>query len=151
MASDEEINSMMQAGVDTMYEDEETGEMMMDYAQLTTVYEMVAADITTGSNVIVMCEKLPLSGIEVDQYIEAMKAQMENTTMDIDFGEPETVTLAGVDFSGLTYSLDANGVQTSQTMLLKKVGSRMYAVTFSYQDPAGYEALQACFSPVTAA
>lgn len=148
MATDEEINSMMQAGVDVMYEDEETGEMILDYTQLSTVYEMVAADITNGSNVIVMCEKLPLSGIEMDQYIEAMRTQMAQTTLDVDFGEPEDVDLGGVTFTGLTYSVDSNGTQANQTMLLKKVDDRMYAVTFSYQDPAAYETLKACFSPL---
>lgn len=150
MASDDEINQLMQAGVDMMYEDPETGEMVIDYAQLATVYEMLAVNITDGSNVIVMSEKLPLAGMTEDQYITAMEQQMAQTTMTVDFGEPGTTTVGETDFTSLDYTVEANGTQTMQSMLLKKVGDRMYAITLSYYAPEARDTLLGCFSALSA-
>lgn len=146
MASDDEINQMMQISTDMMYEDPDTGEMMLDYSQLTTVYEMMAIDVTNGSNVIVMSEKLPLSAMTEEQYIAAMEQQLTQTTVDIDFGEPEPYTLGATEFTRLNYSVAANGAQMNQTMLLKKAGDRMYAITISYPGTVELEPLLACFS-----
>lgn len=150
MASDDEINQLMQAGVDMMYEDPETGEMVIDYTQLTTVYEMVAVNISDGSNIIVMSEKLPLSGITEEQYITAMEQQMAQTTMAVDFGEPSTTTVGDTEFTALDYNVEANGTQTLQSMLLKKVGDRMYAITLSYYAPEARDTLLGCFSALSA-
>lgn len=151
MASDEEINQLMQVSVDMMYEDPDTGEMIIDYSQLNTVYEMMAIDVSTGSNVIVMSEKLPLAAMTEEQYITAMEKQLEQTTVDVDFGEPEPYTLGATDFTMLSYSVAANGTQMNQVMLLKKVTDRMYAVTISYPDTAELAPLLDCFSVAGAA
>lgn len=146
MASDEEIDAMMAAGAEIMYEDPETGEQMLDYAQLTTVYEMVAVDVTNGSNVMIVCEKLPLEATTEEQYIEALRAQMAQTTVETDLGEPEPATLGGVAFTALHYTVASNGVETSQTMLVHKEGGRMYAIAISYQLPEQRDAILAAFS-----
>lgn len=150
MASDEEIQNMMQAGSEMMYEDPETGEKMLDYAQLTTVYEMVAADVTNGSNVMVASEKLTLSGMTEDQYFAALEQQLAQTTVTVDFGETEQIPLGNTTFTGITYTAAANGMQTSQTMLLKKVDDTMCLIVLGYIDPAQYETLLSCFTPLEA-
>lgn len=150
MASDDEINQLMQVSADMMYEDPDTGEMILDYSQLNTVYEMMAIDVTNGSNVIVMSEKLPLSAMTEEQYIAAMEQQMTQTTVDIDFGEPEPYTLGTTEFTRLSYSVAANGAQMNQVMLLKKAGDRMYAITVSYPDTVELAPLLDCFSPISA-
>lgn len=147
MASDDEINQMMQVTTDMLYEDPDTGEMILDYSQLNTVYEMMAIDVTNGSNVIVMSEKLPLAAMTVDQYIAAMEQQLSRTTMSIDFGDPEPYTLGSTEFTCLSYSVEANGARMNQLMLLKKVDDRMYAITISYPDTVELAPLLACFSP----
>ena len=147
MASDDEINQMMQVTTDMLYEDPDTGEMILDYSQLNTVYEMMAIDVTNGSNVIVMSEKLPLAAMTVDQYIAAMEQQLSQTTMSIDFGDPEPYTLGSTEFTCLSYSVEANGARMNQLMLLKKVDDRMYAITISYPDTVELAPLLACFSP----
>ena len=147
MASDDEINQMMQVTTDMLYEDPDTGEMILDYSQLNTVYEMMAIDVTNGSNVIVMSEKLPLAAMTVDQYIAAMEQQLSRTTMSIDFGDPEPYTLGSTEFTCLSYSVEANGTRMNQLMLLKKVDDRMYAITISYPDTVELAPLLACFSP----
>lgn len=150
MASDDEINQMMQISADMMYEDPDTGEMILDYSKLNTVYEMMAIDVTNGSNVIVMSEKLPLAAMTEEQYIAAMEQQMTQTTVDIDFGEPESYTLGTTEFTRLSYSVAANGAQMNQVMLLKKSGDRMYAITVSYPDTVELAPLLGCFSPLSA-
>lgn len=147
MASDDEINQLMQVSADMMYEDPDTGEMILDYSQLNTVYEMMAIDVTNGSNVIVMSEKLPLAAMTEEQYIAAMEQQMTQTTVDIDFGEPEPYTLGTTEFTRLSYSVAANGTQMNQVMLLKKAGDRMYAITVSYPDTVELAPLLDCFGP----
>ena len=148
MASDDEINQMMQVTTDMLYEDPRyPGEMILDYSQLNTVYEMMAIDVTNGSNVIVMSEKLPLAAMTVDQYIAAMEQQLSRTTMSIDFGDPEPYTLGSTEFTCLSYSVEANGARMNQLMLLKKVDDRMYAITISYPDTVELAPLLACFSP----
>ena len=114
---------------------------------LNTVYEMMAIDVTNGSNVIVMSEKLPLAAMTVDQYIAAMEQQLSQTTMSIDFGDPEPYTLGSTEFTCLSYSVEANGARMNQLMLLKKVDDRMYAITISYPDTVELAPLLACFSP----
>ena len=152
MASDEEINSLMGQAADLMYEDPETGEQILDTAQLTVVYEMMAADVTTGSNAIIAAEKLPLANLTEEQYIAAMEQQMAQTTMSIDFGEPSPVTLGNTEFLSLQYETDAgNGAVMQQNMLLKKIGDRMMLITLSAPDQAGLDALLACFAPLDTA
>lgn len=150
MASDEEIDALMAAGAEAMYEDPETGEQMLDYAQLTTVYEMVAVDVTNGSNVVIICEKLPLEAMTEEQYIEALRAQMAQTTVEADLGEPEPAALGGVDFTALNYTVASNGVETGQTMLVHKQGGRMYAIAISYQLPEQRDAILEAFSALPA-
>ena len=150
MASDEEIDALMAAGAEAMYEDPETGEQMLDYAQLTTVYEMVAVDVTNGSNVVIICEKLPLEAMTEEQYIEALRAQMAQTTVEADLGDPEPAALGGVDFTALNYTVASNGVETGQTMLVHKQGGRMYAIAISYQLPEQRDAILAAFSALPA-
>ena len=148
MASDEEINALMGQAADLMYEDPETGEQVLDTTQLAMVYEMMAVDVTTGSNVIIAAEKLPLASMTEEQYIAAMEQQMAQTTMSIDFGDPSSVTLGSTEFLSLQYEADAGTGVMQQNMLLKKIGERMMIITLSAPDQAGLDALLACFTPL---
>ncbi len=148
MASDEEINALMGQAADLMYEDPETGEQILDTTQLAMVYEMMAVDVTTGGNVIIAAEKLPLASMTEEQYVAAMEQQMAQTTMSIDFGDPSSVTLGSTEFLSLQYEADAGTGVMQQNMLLKKIGERMMLITLSAPDQAGLDALLACFTPL---
>ncbi len=148
MASDEEINALMGQAADLMYEDPETGEQVLDTTQLAMVYEMMAVDVTTGGNVIIAAEKLPLASMTEEQYVAAMEQQMAQTTMSIDFGDPSSVTLGSTEFLSLQYEADAGTGVMQQNMLLKKIGDRMMLITLSAPDQAGLDALLACFTPL---
>lgn len=148
MASDEEINALMGQAADLMYEDPETGEQVLDTTQLAMVYEMMAVDVTTGGNVIIAAEKLPLASMTEEQYVAAMEQQMAQTTMSIDFGDPSSVTLGSTEFLSLQYEADAGTGVMQQNMLLKKIGERMMIITLSAPDQAGLDALLACFTPL---
>ena len=112
--------------------------------------EMVAVDVTNGSNVVIICEKLPLEAMTEEQYIEALRAQMAQTTVEADLGEPEPAALGGVDFTALNYTVASNGVETGQTMLVHKQGGRMYAIAISYQLPEQRDAILEAFSALPA-
>lgn len=152
MATDEEIAAMVQGSTDLLYGDMENGDQIIAQGQLTTNYEMIAVDIVTGSTVIIATEQLPMDGITEEQYIRASKEQLEAIDLPVDlvYEDPGTVTLGETDFTGLTYTLYANGAQASQTLLLKNIGGQMCLISFSYTDPAEYQNLLACFHVISA-
>jgi len=149
MASDDEINSMMQAGVDTLYKDSSDGQKILDYANISTVYEMMAVNVTNSSSVIVIAEKLALSGTTEEQYIAAMKQQfgsMDNVTVTV--SDPTARDLCGISFKEVSYTLAVNGASTNQTALIKKIGDRMSCIMLTYSDTAALNTLLAGFSAV---
>lgn len=151
MATDEEMQNMIQGGADVVYGDLENKEQILDQVEQTTGYEMVAADVVTGGGVIIATEKLALEGIDEEQYIDALKQQLSAVnTLQVTFEDPGTVTLGDTAFTGVTYVASANGVQSAQTMLLKKVGDTMCVIILAYSDDTQYQALLSCFSPISA-
>ena len=46
MATDDEINTLMNIGADMLIEDEATGQQMIDYSKVPVVYEMMAVSTT---------------------------------------------------------------------------------------------------------
>lgn len=147
MATEEELESMMQIGADMLYEDSNTGKKMIDYAKVNTVYEMMASDLT-GNNVIVMAEKLSLSKITVEQYITAFKQQLEKTSASTTYSDVTSRTVAGIDFTQLTCTLSVNGASATQTYLFKKMENRMIGIVVTHQSPERLDTLLQNFSAI---
>lgn len=145
MASDEEIKSMMETGSEIL-EGEGLADQVIDYAQINTVYEMMAVNPINTSNITVMTEKLPFAGITEEQYIEIVAEQL--AAMSIEIGDADVVErdIAGVTFKDVSYSMEVQGMSINQTFLIKKMNDRMVVMTLTYLDDAGYEALLEGFS-----
>lgn len=151
LATEEEMQTLMQNGADFVYGDAPNSDQLMEQVQQTSGYEMVAVDVATGSSVSIATETLALEGIDETQYIAALKQQLAQVdSLQVTFDDPGTVTLGDTTFTGITYTAAANGMQTSQTMLLKKVGDTMCLIVLGYIDPAQYPVLLNCFTTISA-
>ena len=151
LATEEEMQALMQNGADFVYGDAPNSDQLMEQVQQTSGYEMVAVDVATGSSVSIATETLALEGIDETQYIAALKQQLAQVdSLQVTFDDPGTVTLGDTTFTGITYTAAANGMQTSQTMLLKKVGDTMCLIVLGYIDPAQYPVLLNCFTTISA-
>lgn len=152
LATEEEMQALMQNGANFVYGDAPNSDQLMEQVEQTSGYEMVAVDVATGSSVSIATETLALEGIDETQYIAALKQQLAQVdSLQVTFDDPGTVTLGDTTFTGMTYSVQNGEITATQTMLLKKSGDRMYMVNFSYTDPAQYEAILSCFTPLEAA
>ena len=151
LATEEEMQALMQNGANFVYGDAPNSDQLMEQVEQTSGYEMVAVDVATGSSVSIATETLALEGIDETQYIAALKQQLAQVdSLQVTFDDPGTVTLGDTTFTGITYTAAANGMQTSQTMLLKKVDDTMCLIVLGYIDPAQYEPLLSCFTPLEA-
>lgn len=144
MATDEEIEAAMGVGSELMYG--EDGEEKLRYAQITTIYDMLAADISSGSNIIVMAEKLPLSNMTEEDYLEALQRQVTQANVSLTDVQEATMEICGETYYTLEYTIAAGGVSTLQTILVRKIGDRMAAISLTYQDAGARDALLAGFS-----
>lgn len=146
LSSADEIEELLELSADMFYVDEETGEEYLDWARVTTVYEMMATDTETGDSVIVMTEKLGSDEIGVDEYIEALKAQMnEQSEITAAFADASQVKVAGGEYTRFAYTLTFEGIDIAQAMYLRKIGDRMVSICITAENEEAEAAIMACF------
>lgn len=145
MATEEEINSMMDIGADAMGLDGTS----VDYTKLSTVYEMMAVGSTGVPNVSLAVEKLALSNMTVDQYLDALKSQLSNlSNVNYEFRDITSVEIAGQEYKKLDMKVELNGGTMLQSYILRKDNDRMVAfVTTNLEgNEEELNALMAAFS-----
>lgn len=146
MATDEEVNAAMQAGAGMLYEDSETGQALVEDSKLSTIYEMMVVDSTTGANMSVVCERLRLSNITEKQYLSAVQMQigaMDVTIADEEMGSRE---IAGQSYGEYSYTITVGEQQMYQSYFVRKVDNYMTAFVLTYFDETQKEELLAGFS-----
>lgn len=136
-----------------MLNDEEMKQAVPSNAALTN--EMMAVSTTNGDNVILLAEQVA-NNVTEEKYLEDSKQQLKmGSSSDIDFEDSSTVTLAGLEFTELSYTRAAPvaaegsadpGEEQKQTQLFRKEGDRMIVMTLTYSDDAGLGAMLAGFS-----
>lgn len=142
MATEDELYEAMGLGAEIVGMDKEK----YDWATVGNAYEMMATDITTGSNVIVMAEKLALKNITMDQYIDALKKQFEGVDeMTVTFDSIEEVTFVGQTYTRIDLSTSVSGISIKQVMLLRKIEDRMIGITVTAVIEGDDEILLSCF------
>jgi len=146
MATEEDIATMMGLGAEMMDLDSK----LVEYANLTTVYEMMATEVASGTNVIVLAEKLSMSNMTVEQYFTALESQLkavESIQYEID-NEITTVEIAGNSYKQLTASTVAYGKPMVQKYMLRKIDDRMigFIVTDVSESEEVLNTLMAGFS-----
>lgn len=153
MATDEEMAAMLQGGSDLLYNNRPNGDQLTEQAQSVTRYEMAAMDVVYNGNVLVATETMPLENITEEQYILAIRQQLERADLpvEIQWQEEGTVQLGDTAFRGATYTItlpEAPGAQICQTVLVKRIADQMCTVAFSYSDAQLYAAMLDCFHPL---
>ena len=142
MATEDELYEAMGLGAELVGMDKKT----YDWATVGNAYEMMATDITTGSNVIVMAEKLALKNITMDQYIEALEKQFESVDeMTVTFDSVKEVTFVGQTYTRIDVTTEVSGMSINQVMLLRKIEDRMIGITVTAVMEGDDELLLSCF------
>lgn len=114
--------------------------------EINTRHEMSASNMTNHSNIIIAVEKLTLSAITEEQYIEALKAEIAQLGMKITFNDNKKRIIAGIEFSEMSCTTELYGVAINQIMLLKKMNDHIVRVTVTYLDQATLDSMLAGFS-----
>ncbi len=146
LSTSEEIDALLELSADMFYVDEETGEEYLDWARVATVYEMMATNTENGDSVIVMTEKLANEEISIDEYIEALKAQIDaQSEISATYSEPAGAVVAGADYTRFAYTINYEGVDVAQAMYLRKIGDRMVSICITAETEAAEADIMSCF------
>ena len=123
MATQDDINDLMDLGADVAGFDEK----LVDFASLVNVYEMMASASSGSPNVIVMTEKIPLSNMTVEQYLDALKTQLSKVNeMNYEYDDDITsIEIAGQSYKQLTTTTGAYGQNLTQKYNVRKIDKRM--------------------------
>ncbi|MCL2672068.1 MAG: hypothetical protein FWF10_08530 [Clostridiales bacterium] len=127
LATETEMRDMMGTGAAYFDLDKD----LVDYAEMMTVYEMIALLPGGYPNVIVMVEKLPLvsRNISVEQYMDILKEQLQDVgVMSYTFSEGYAdVEMAGKTYKQFTATTSVYGFALVQGYICEKIGDRIIA------------------------
>ena len=143
MMTDEELDTLMEESLGIAFG--EDGEELLDYAQLTSVYEMMATTLTGTPNIIILTEKLALQNISESQYLEAVEEGLAYSEGEYVGGDIETTTIAGLDFTVQPYSVSMQGVDILQKYFVRKQDDRMISIIITYFAEDDCQTLLDCF------
>ena len=123
MATEAETLTLMGIGAETAGIDSKT----LDYALLTTVYEMMVSTPSGIPNLSVMVEKLPMQNITVEQYLGILKEQLSSvSSMKYDLsGEIDSVSIAGQTYSRFIAHVEMSGIEMQQYYIFRKTDDRI--------------------------
>ena len=147
MATNEEIEEMMELGADVMFE--ENGKQMIDWAKVTTAYEMMATNVKNNSNVIVCAEKVAFSNMTITQYLDTVKSQLSSVYTSVTFSEPTSQDVGGIIFTRVDVKTTYMGVNINQTYMVTKMHDRMVSLIFTCTTPKSLDSMLAGFSAYT--
>ncbi len=140
MATEEEILNMSDLGAEYAELDKD----IIDYSKAVNVYEMMAVDPATSANVIVMTEKLSLSNMKLEEYMEALKTQLTSVSNMNYKIEEETsqVVIAGKEYTKLSTTATVSDVKLIQNYYLRMENGRAEIIITSFiEQSADKEAI----------
>ncbi len=131
VATQEELDNFISMGQDyvkAVYE--ENGKKVIDYTELTTVYELMTylptpENLGTGDpNLSLAAEKTTLS---TDKYIEVLQSQIKTLFPDvpITWDEPDNVKVGGLECDKYTATMDYGVAKMNQSYYITKKGNRV--------------------------
>lgn len=146
MATEEEIEQIMTAGMDMIFKEDETGKQILDVSKITLLYEMMAVNNTDGSSVTVIAEKPVLSNMTLKQYIDANVSQISSLPMEISEPESGKEDFCGQELNYLSYSMNYQGVDITQKMFFMESGDRFVIFQLSALDTDTINTMKGFFS-----
>lgn len=108
----------------------------------TATYEMMATDVASGASVILLTEKVSISGVSVKQYLNIVKTQYGEGVGSKLVREGFTKNIGGISFTGVEYD-NAGGM--SQVIYAAKKGNRFVVILVTYKDGETCDAVLAGF------
>ena len=146
-ASDEEIAQLMNVSMETMGNMNAYQEAI---SEMATVYDMMATDTLTGTNLSVMYENLSLTGnvgMTEEAYVDSLKSQMELVAgMTWTFEEDSAlVTLSGQEYLCFVAYTSYEGIEMQQNYYVRSMDKYMNAVIVTLVDGTDPETVEAMF------
>lgn len=145
-ATDEELAAMMNIGLETLTDNK----ALFEQAKLSAITCFLATDVTTRNNVVLVMEDLTRSGssnITTAQYFNAVKTQlMSQTSVNYTIGETSTAKIGAETYDVLSLTATSNGMNLSQNMYIRKVGTYMVCITITSVDGTEMSTFEAMFS-----
>ncbi|MCM1038652.1 MAG: hypothetical protein NC434_04950 [Ruminococcus sp.] len=143
MATEEEMDAVLQLGSEMIYED--NADMIVDYSKMVLVYEMMAMD-STNNSVTVLVERTSLKPEEYAGALEAQMALVDGVSIE-KVDEDTDAQLGGVDFYRYCYEMNYNGVTVYQDYYMAPRNGRMIQVLVSYADKSVRDTMVDGFAP----
>lgn len=132
MGTEEEMKQIMDAGA-AQIQAEQGKEIALEEAGVA--YEMLALNALDNANVNVLTEKLALSAISEETYLEAMKSTGLGEGYQIS-EEITEETIGGQIFKKVSATVNVQGMQLNQEICIKKMDGYMVVITFSFSEGA---------------
>lgn len=145
-ATDEEIASLMGVGVEVLKDSGKNYNKTL--LEMQNIYDMMAQDPTTGSNLMLMFENLSfaIGGTKVTEaeYADIVLSQLKETGMYTTFGEVKTETIGKHTYT--VFSAANPDFQLSQDYLVRKEGSYMIGMVITAVGDADAESIKGMIS-----
>ncbi|MCL2397223.1 MAG: hypothetical protein FWC93_04075 [Defluviitaleaceae bacterium] len=126
MASQEEILEMMQLGLDMM----DVDSSVVAWAEMAVVSEMMAMLPTGLASVSVATERIMLSNITIEQYVEAAFQGVEALGWEVSPNDDlRQINFAGNQWYTYTATVEAFGIDWSYQYLVRRFDNRMALIT----------------------
>lgn len=144
-ATDEELAAMVDAALD-----------ITDYNsllyELQVVYDMMAVDPLTNSNVIINFENLSVTGNEnmtVDEYVEITKNSLNAVEVfTYTFGGEEKITFGGKEYTKVSAVCEYNGVVMKQVYYVTKIDNYIAYIIVTVTDSTPVETIEGYISDI---
>lgn len=143
MASEEELDAILKLGSEIIYED--NADMVVDYAKMTTVYEMMAMD-SSNNSITVLVERTAVKPEEFAEMVEAQLASVGSIEMNLVDVE-EDAQICGIDFYKYSYEISSGGVSVYQDYYMVERNGRMIEILVSYGDESFRDVMMNGFAP----
>lgn len=143
--TDEELAEAMDIGMESLDQNAFADAVV----QMVSVYDMMAGDNETGTNINIAYENLAVSNggtMTEKEYLEALSKQLgDNATMNAEFIEDTTVTLCGNEYLRAIYHVDYSGYEMTMVYYLRSIDTYMNLVVVAVTDGYTIEDIEAMF------
>lgn len=143
MASQEEMDAVLQIGSEMIYE--ENADMIADYSKMVMVYEMMAMD-SLNDTVTVCVERTSLNPEEYAEALEAQIALVDGVEIKL-IDEEKDAQIGGVEFYKYSYELNYSGVTIYQDYYMAERNGRMIEILLAYADESVRDVMLDGFAP----
>ena len=120
MNSEEELQSVMKQGQDTL---EESSSLDFSDDDLSgTVYEMMASSEAGFPNVSLVVEDATQEDLTEDEYFAALQQMLDTTDLGYTYSEPASEEIGGLTFRTMGASVTVNDYEVLQKYCTRKTG-----------------------------